>query len=143
VRQPCTFDRLMSKYKQQKADSKNRPLKKRESTPPKREDDKTKLLTVMQLAAPTQRVAPRVSRWGSPTPPLVTPQWGPYGVWVPYPLVMPMHSQQRWGEPTGPIPRPFVFSRLSNGQSSSSGANQDQGVTFKALTPQGSRKAPV
>jgi hypothetical protein len=32
---------------------------------------------------------------------------------------------------------------LSNGQSSSSGTNQDQGVTFKALTPQGLGKAPV
>jgi hypothetical protein len=28
VRPPCTFDRLMAKYKQEKADSKNRPLKK-------------------------------------------------------------------------------------------------------------------
>jgi hypothetical protein len=25
---PCTFDRLMAKYKQEKADSQNRPLKK-------------------------------------------------------------------------------------------------------------------
>jgi hypothetical protein len=52
----------MSKYKQQKADSKNRPLKK-ESTPPKRKDDKTKQLVVMQPVAPAQRVAPHVSRW--------------------------------------------------------------------------------
>jgi hypothetical protein len=33
VRPPCTFDRLMAKYKKEKADSKNRPLKKRESNP--------------------------------------------------------------------------------------------------------------
>jgi hypothetical protein len=47
VRPPCTFDRLMAKYRQDKADSQNRPLKKRESTPPKREDDKIKQLVVM------------------------------------------------------------------------------------------------
>jgi hypothetical protein len=41
----------MAKYKQEK-DSENRPLKKRESTPPKREDDKVKQLVVMQPAAP-------------------------------------------------------------------------------------------
>jgi hypothetical protein len=28
VRPPCTFDRLMAKYKQEKTDSENRPLKK-------------------------------------------------------------------------------------------------------------------
>jgi hypothetical protein len=28
VRPPCTFDRLMAKYKQEKANSENRPLKK-------------------------------------------------------------------------------------------------------------------
>jgi hypothetical protein len=54
----------MAKYKQEKTNSKNQPLKKRESTPPKREDDKVKQLAVMQLAAPVQRVTPRVSRWG-------------------------------------------------------------------------------
>jgi hypothetical protein len=61
MKKQCTFDRLMAKYKQQKANSKNWPLKK-ESTPPKREDDKSKQLAMMQLAAPPQRVAPRVSR---------------------------------------------------------------------------------
>jgi hypothetical protein len=35
VRPPCTFDRLMAKYKQEKTNSKNQPLKKRESTLPK------------------------------------------------------------------------------------------------------------
>jgi hypothetical protein len=29
VRPPCTFDRLMAKYKQEKADSKNWPLNKK------------------------------------------------------------------------------------------------------------------
>jgi hypothetical protein len=28
VKPPCTFDRLMAKYKEEKADSKNQPLKK-------------------------------------------------------------------------------------------------------------------
>jgi hypothetical protein len=37
----------MAKYKQEKADSKNWLLKKRESTLPKREDDKVKQLAVM------------------------------------------------------------------------------------------------
>jgi hypothetical protein len=61
VRPPCTFDRLMAKYKQEKVDFKNRPLKKRESTPPKREDDKVNQLAMKQLAALVQRVAPHVS----------------------------------------------------------------------------------
>ena len=77
VKKQCTFDRLMAKYKQQKADSQNRPFKKRESTPPKREDDKIKQLAVVQPTAPFQRVVPRVSRWGPPIPPPVIPQWGP------------------------------------------------------------------
>jgi hypothetical protein len=59
----------MSKYKQQKSDSKNQPLKKRESTPPKREDDKSKQLAVVQPVAPPQGVAPRVFHWGPPIPP--------------------------------------------------------------------------
>jgi hypothetical protein len=70
----CTFDRLMAKYKQEKADSQNRPLKKRESTPPKREDKKNKQLAVMQPTTPIQNVAPHVSRWGPPIPPPVMPQ---------------------------------------------------------------------
>jgi hypothetical protein len=41
----------MSKYKQEKADSKNWSLEKRESTPSKREDDKIKQFAVKQLAA--------------------------------------------------------------------------------------------
>ena len=115
----------MTKYKQQKADSQNRPLKKKESTPPKREDDKSKQLAVVQPATPPQRVAPRVSHWGPPIPPPVMPQWGPYGVWVPYPPAVPMHSQQKWGDPTGQVLRTFVFSRLNQGQSCSGGASQD------------------
>jgi hypothetical protein len=51
----------MIKYKQQKADSQNWPLKK-ESTPPKRENDKIKQLVVMQPVALAKRVAPCVSR---------------------------------------------------------------------------------
>jgi hypothetical protein len=90
VRPPCTFDRLMTKYKQEKANSKNWPLKKRESTPPKREDDKVKQLVVTQPATLVQRVAPHVSRWRPPIPPPVTLQWGPYGVWVPYPSPAPI-----------------------------------------------------
>ena len=53
VKKQCTFDRLMAKYKQQKADSQNRPFKKRESTPSKREDDKIKQLAVVQPTAPS------------------------------------------------------------------------------------------
>jgi hypothetical protein len=109
MKKQCTFDRLMTKYKQQKADSQNRPLKK-ESTPPKQEDDKSKQLAVVQPAAPPQRIAPRVSRWGPPISPPIMPQWGPYGVWVPYPPAAPMHSQQRSGQPAGQVPRTSVFS---------------------------------
>ncbi|CAD6336677.1 unnamed protein product [Miscanthus lutarioriparius] len=134
---------LMTKYKQQKVDSQNWPLKKRESTPPKREDDKFKQLVVAQPATPPQRDAPRVSRWGPPIPPSVTPQWGPYGVWVSYPPTAPMHSQQRWGEPVGQVPRTSVFSRLNNGQLSISGASQDRVITSRTLTPQESGKVPM
>ncbi|CAD6252364.1 unnamed protein product [Miscanthus lutarioriparius] len=133
----------MAKYKQQKADSQKRPFKKRESTLPKREDDNIKQLAVVQPTAPSQRVVPRVSRWGPPIPPPVTPQWGPYGVWVPYPLAAPVHSQQRWEDPAGSIPRPSIFSRLNNCQSSSSGTSQDRVITSRTLTPQESRKAPM
>jgi hypothetical protein len=140
---PCTFDRLMAKYKQEKADSQNRPLKKRESAPPKREDKKNKQLAVMQPAAPIQKVAPRVSHWGPPIPPPVTPQWGPYGVWVPYPSPAPMQGQQRRKEPAGPVQKPSVFSRLNNGQSSFSGVNQGQMITFKTPTSQDSERAPM
>ena len=42
----------MTKYNQQKADSQNWSLKKRESTPPKLEDDKSKQLAVVQQASP-------------------------------------------------------------------------------------------
>jgi hypothetical protein len=42
VKPPYTFDRLMARHKQEKTESKNQPLKKRESTLPKREDDKVK-----------------------------------------------------------------------------------------------------
>ena len=66
----CTFDKLMAKYKEKKAHSENRPLKKRESTPPKHEDKKAKRLVVSQVAAPVQPVvAPRVSCWGPPIAP--------------------------------------------------------------------------
>jgi hypothetical protein len=114
----------MAKYKQEKAGSENWPLKKRESTPPKREDDKVKQLAVMQPAALVQRVAPHVSHWGAPIPPPVRPQWGLYVVWVPYPLPAPMQGQQRRKEPAGLVQKPSIFSRLNNGQSSSSGVNQ-------------------
>jgi hypothetical protein len=100
----------MTKYTQQNADSQNWPLKKRESTPPKREDDKSKQLVVVQPVASPQRVAPLVSRWGPLILPPVTPQWGPCRVWVPYPPTVPMHSQQRWGEPAGQVPRTSMFS---------------------------------
>jgi hypothetical protein len=62
---------------------------------------------------------------------------------VPYPPVAFMHSQQRWGEPAGLVPRPSVFSRLNNGQSSSSGASQDHVITSRTLTPQESEKVPM
>jgi hypothetical protein len=62
----------MAKYNQEKANSENRPLKK-ESTPPKQEDDKVKKLAVMQQVALIQKVTPRVSRWGPPIPHPVTP----------------------------------------------------------------------
>jgi hypothetical protein len=133
----------MTKYKQEKANSENRPLKKRESTLPKREDDKVKQLAVMQPAAPVQRVAPHVSHWGPPIPPPVTPQWGPYGVWVPYPSPAPMQGQQRRKEPASPVQKPSVFSRLNNGQSSSSSVNQGQMITFKTISSQGSERAPM
>ena len=116
---------------------------KKESTPPTREDDKIKQLAVVQPIAPYQRVDPRVSRWGPPIPPPVTPQWGPYEVWVPYPPAAHVHSQQRWGDPAGSIPRPSVFSRLNNCQSSSSGTSQDRVITSRTLTPQESGKAPM
>ena len=59
MKKQCTFDRLMTKYKQQKDDSQNQPLKKRESTLPKWEDDKIKQLAVVQPTAPSHRVVPR------------------------------------------------------------------------------------
>ena len=65
------------------------------------------------------------------------PQWGPYGVWVPYPPAAPMHNQQRWGEPASQVPRTSVFSRLNHSQSSSGGASQD------FVAPQESLKAPM
>ena len=98
---------------------------------------------MVQPIALSQRVVPHVSRWGPPIPPPVTPQWSPYGVWVPYPLAAPVHSQQRWGDPAGSIPRPSVFSRFNNCQSSSSGTSQDRVITSRTLTPQESGKAPM
>jgi hypothetical protein len=133
----------MAKYKQEKANSQNRPLKKRESTPPKREDKKNKQLAVMQPATPIQKVAPRVSRWGPLILPPVTPQWGHYGVWVSYPSRAPMQGQQRRKESTGPVQKPSVFSRLNNGQLSSSDVNQGQMITFKTPASQGSERAPM
>ena len=62
MKKQCTFDRLMAKYKQQKADSQDGLFKKRESTLPKWEDDKIKQLAVVQPTALSQRVVPRVSR---------------------------------------------------------------------------------
>jgi hypothetical protein len=33
-----------------------------------------------------------------------------YGVWVSYPSMAPMHSQQRWGDPASQVLRTSVFS---------------------------------
>jgi hypothetical protein len=54
-----------------------------------------------------------------------------------------MQGQQRRKEPAGPVQKPFVFSRLNNGQSSSSGVNQGQMITFKTPASQGSERAPM
>ena len=52
MKRQCTFDGLMSKYKQQKVNSMNRPLKK-EPTPPKQEDQSKKIM-VSQVVPPLQ-----------------------------------------------------------------------------------------
>jgi hypothetical protein len=65
MKKQCNFDRLMSKYK---TDSENQSLKKGEPIPTK-QDDKFKQLVVAQAVAPSQRVPPRVSRWGPPVSP--------------------------------------------------------------------------
>jgi hypothetical protein len=52
-----------------------------------------------------------------------------------------MQGQQGLEELAGPVPRSFVFSRLNNGQSSSSHVNQGRVIPSKALTSQSSRKA--
>jgi hypothetical protein len=80
---------------------------------------------------------------GTPIPPPAMPQWGPYGVWVPYPPAVSVQGQQRLGWPTDPVPRPFVFSRLNNGQSSSSEAIQGLTIPSKALALQVLGKAPM
>jgi hypothetical protein len=54
-----------------------------------------------------------------------------------------MQGQQRLGEPVGLVLRHSIFSRLNNGQSSSSGANQVQITTSKTSTLQRPRKAPM
>jgi hypothetical protein len=54
-----------------------------------------------------------------------------------------MQGQQRRKELTGPIQKPSIFSRLNNGQSSSSGVNQGQMITFKTLASQGLERAPM
>jgi hypothetical protein len=54
-----------------------------------------------------------------------------------------MQGQQGLGELAGQVPRPSIFNRLNNGQSSSSGVNQGQVILSKALTSQSSRKAPM
>jgi hypothetical protein len=54
-----------------------------------------------------------------------------------------MQGQQGLGELASLVPRPFIFSRLNNGQSSSSGVNQGQVIPSKAPTSQSSRKAPM
>jgi hypothetical protein len=51
-----------------------------------------------------------------------------------------MQGQQRRKEPAGPVQKPSIFSRLNNGQSSSSGVNQGQMITFKTPASQGSEK---
>jgi hypothetical protein len=54
-----------------------------------------------------------------------------------------MQVQQRRKETAGPVQKPSVFSRLNNGQSSSSSVNQGQMITFKTLASQGSERAPM
>jgi hypothetical protein len=54
-----------------------------------------------------------------------------------------MQGQQRRKEPAGPVQKPFVFSQLNNGQSSSSGVNQGQMIKFKTLALQGLEKTPM
>jgi hypothetical protein len=54
-----------------------------------------------------------------------------------------MQGQQRRKEPTGLVQKPSIFSRLNNGQSSSSSMNQGQMITFKTLASQGLERAPM
>ena len=51
VRRQCAFDKFMSKYKKEKADSMNRLLKKREPTPPKQEESFMQIV-VSQVVTP-------------------------------------------------------------------------------------------
>jgi hypothetical protein len=78
----CTFDKLIDKYKKEKANSLNRPLKKRERSPPKQDESKQIMLA---LTPNQQGKSPHVSHWGLSVQPPTHPMWGPYGVWVPYP----------------------------------------------------------
>jgi hypothetical protein len=54
-----------------------------------------------------------------------------------------MQGQQGLDELAGPVSRSSIFSRLKNGQSSSSGVNQGQVIPSKAPTLQSLRKAPM
>ena len=94
--------------------------KKREWSPPKQ--DKSRQI-VLALAPDQQRKVPRVSRWGPPVQPPTHPMWGTYGVWVPYPPMVPMmqHMQVVVADLSS---CPLVFSRLNFSQSSSNNNNQ-------------------
>jgi hypothetical protein len=101
----------------------NRPLK-REPTPPKQVDQSKQIVVAQTMVTLQQRVAPCLSHWGPPVSPPTQPMWGPYGVWVPYPSVAPMHHQQRWGETGSHDSQHSIFSQLNYGQSSSGSASQ-------------------
>ena len=82
----CEFDRLLAKYKKEKADSKNQPTKKRESTPPKRDEGRNKRVAMTPSESSSLQVThPRMTHWGPPIAPMSPPpQWGPKGVFAPY-----------------------------------------------------------
>ena len=114
--------------------------KKRESSPPKRDEARNKQLALTLPAGPSVTRS-RASRWGPPLPPVAPPpQWGAKGVWVPYPMAPT--TIQRGGGAVGSYAKQTIFSRLS-GQSSSSGTHQGRVITSRTLTLQESGKAPM
>jgi hypothetical protein len=54
-----------------------------------------------------------------------------------------MQGQQRRKELAGPVQKHSVFSRLNNGQSSSSSVNHGQMIIFKTLTSQDLKRTPM